>query len=64
MHRSGPLDLDLAAEDITFHDLILAAGNGSDGRNKAGARGGGEARRSRASAAEQRRITSNSTFLG
>ena len=34
MHGSDPLDHDPAAKDITFRDLICAAGNGSDGQDK------------------------------
>ena len=34
MHGSDPLDHDPAAEDITFRDLISAAGNRSDGQDK------------------------------
>ena len=34
MHGSDPLDHDPADEDITFRDLISAAGNGSDGQDK------------------------------
>ena len=47
-HGSDPLDPDPAAEDVTVRVLILAAGNRSDGSGAMGARGGGEARRSRA----------------
>ena len=34
MHGSDPLDHDPAAKDITFRDLICAAGNGSDGQDR------------------------------
>ena len=34
MHGSDPLDHDPMAKDITFRDLICAAGNGSDGQDK------------------------------
>ena len=39
MHGSDPLDHDPAAKDITFRDLICAAGNGSDGQDGSGAWG-------------------------
>ena len=51
MHGSDPLDHDPAAENKTVQDLILAAGNRSDGRDQTGARGGGGTRRSSISAA-------------
>ena len=34
MHGSDPLDHDPAAENKTVQDLILAAGNRSDGRDQ------------------------------
>ena len=34
MHGFDLLDHDPVAEDITFRDLISAAGNGSDGQDK------------------------------
>ena len=37
MHGSDPLDHDPAAKDITFRDLICAAGNRSDGQDGSGA---------------------------
>ena len=39
MHGSDPLDHDPAAKDITFRDLICAAGNGSDDQDGSGAWG-------------------------
>ena len=63
-HGSDPLDLDPAAEDVTIRVLILAAGNRSDGSGAMGARGGGEARRSRAPAAALHRSWPKSAAPG
>ena len=57
---SRPLDLELVAQDVTIHVLILAAGNRSDGSGAMGARGGAGSPEIQV---PRRRFTGNSSEL-